>query len=480
MKFNKMFGSVAASLVLAVSTAHAGDMIASGDDYTLYIDNGQLMSIGANHSGQAGMPSDTKVSINAVMISTPALVSKVAAKKQRSLILLDDGTVHVAGMSISDSTTEVVGFNTATDVAASAMTAFVLQGGEVYAGWSTNANEWTKIDGMEDIVSITAGYYAVFGITSTGDVYVYGYNVNGSLGLGHTNHVLTIAEQVQGIPAIQDIGAGKQHTIFLDTAGSLWATGADTYGGLGLGQIGDQTVPQYVSGISDVVDVTAGGSVTMVALADGSVYGTGWHNYINEAGTVRNFTYDFIAIEELSDILGVVSGMDNHFAYNGSDIVAWGGNTYSKSGLGTVSETHAPVNVFAYTQQMEEIILPEIIDVQPGGSYIITGSTFGDTTGTVSMDGFEFDIKSWTNTEVHIENPPVTMTGYLVITDVEGLVSNAWMVTLEANAPTDTPVIEEEQDSKGNNGHHYGQNKRANGDKYSSRTGEKKLCRKCK
>lgn len=83
---------------------------------------------------------------------------------------------------------------------------------------------------------------------------------------------------------------------------------------------------------------------------------------------------------------------------------------------------------------------PEIADVQPGGSYIITGTNFGDAEGVVSMDGFVFELKSWENEEVHIENPPENMEGYLVLTSADGLESNRWYVQLDKDAPSDTQL----------------------------------------
>lgn len=92
------------------------------------------------------------------------------------------------------------------------------------------------------------------------------------------------------------------------------------------------------------------------------------------------------------------------------------------------------------TTPVDVVVSPVIDDVQPGGSYIITGTAFGTEAGTVTMNGFTFDIKSWAPDEVHIENPPTDMQGDLVLTTADGLASNSWYVLLEDDAPSDTPI----------------------------------------
>lgn len=89
--------------------------------------------------------------------------------------------------------------------------------------------------------------------------------------------------------------------------------------------------------------------------------------------------------------------------------------------------------------------VPEIQDVQPGGSYIITGSGFGQDQGLVSMNGHTFEVKTWSDTEIHIENPPYDLEGYLLVTSSAGVESNEWFVLLDSAAPSETPIEPVEQ-----------------------------------
>ncbi|RMD83039.1 MAG: hypothetical protein D6815_07665, partial [Candidatus Dadabacteria bacterium] len=70
---------------------------------------------------------------------------------------------------------------------------------------------------------------------------------------------------------------------------------------------------------------------------------------------------------------------------------------------------------------------PVIVAVGPGGSYKITGHGFGDVRGfsTVTLSGEELFVKSWSDTEIHVEDPPGLVSGPLIVTTQAGP-SNAY------------------------------------------------------
>jgi len=75
---------------------------------------------------------------------------------------------------------------------------------------------------------------------------------------------------------------------------------------------------------------------------------------------------------------------------------------------------------------------PVIDNVVPVGSYLITGRNFGDTQGhsTVTLAGQELRVISWSDTEIHVDDPPEPVSGPLVVTTAAGP-SNAVHVEMD-------------------------------------------------
>ncbi len=65
---------------------------------------------------------------------------------------------------------------------------------------------------------------------------------------------------------------------------------------------------------------------------------------------------------------------------------------------------------------------PVINNVAPVGSYLITGSNFGVTRGfsTVTLAGVELAVTSWSDTEIHVDDPLTPVSGHMIVTTWSG------------------------------------------------------------
>lgn len=130
----------------------------------------------------------------------------------------------------------------------------------------------------ETITSVAVGQIHSTFLTETGDVYAWGFNNNGSLGLGDEEN-RTVPEKVTTLDDVNvvavETGNGVSYAI-TDT-GALYGWGFNTNGQLGLGDRDERLVPTLVEALSDetVVAVSSGTSYTLVLTADGQVYGFG-------------------------------------------------------------------------------------------------------------------------------------------------------------------------------------------------------------
>lgn len=77
---------------------------------------------------------------------------------------------------------------------------------------------------------------------------------------------------------------------------------------------------------------------------------------------------------------------------------------------------------------------PVIDDVQPVGSYLVTGTNFGDKQAysTVTLAGQKLKVISWSDTEIHVDDPRIPISGWLTVATSTGI-SNAIYVDVPAN-----------------------------------------------
>ena len=136
--------------------------------------------------------------------------------------------------------------------------------------------------GSLTITAVSAGSYHSLFLTSTGAVYATGHNVNGQLGVGDftQRNVPTLITSVIGSLNIIDISTGSNHSLFLTSAGAVYATGNNYCGELGLGDTNNRNIPTLItSGIGSLTITTASaiGDHSLFLTSAGAVYAAGYN-----------------------------------------------------------------------------------------------------------------------------------------------------------------------------------------------------------
>ena len=119
-------------------------------------------------------------------------------------------------------------------------------GSNVYKQWSevieNNVSTWTICKGVKNVQQVSAGTY--FSLVMDEEcVWVYGLDIQ--------EEIIKVKERVN-IPDIISFYAGYYHSIFLDISGNVWTYGGNGYGKLGLGDKTSRTEPvqlQCLSGL---------------------------------------------------------------------------------------------------------------------------------------------------------------------------------------------------------------------------------------
>ncbi|WP_027086007.1 carboxypeptidase regulatory-like domain-containing protein [Cohnella panacarvi] len=291
--------------------------VESGDSHVLAIRrDGTVWAWGSNSSGQLGISSESP---STVPVQVPGLAGAiaVAAGNGYSLVLTDAGEVWAFGRNnsgeLGEGTTMTrrepirVAISGATAIAAGESHSLAIVGGEVWA-WGLNGNRQlgddsntnrllpVKVPNLTDVTKIAAGRHHSAAVTSSGDLYQWGYNNNGVLG-----------------------------------------TGGATPASIG--------IPTRITTVANATDVSAGNSFTLVE-AGGKLYGIG----NNESGQLADGTYTLRKVPTLIPSVGnpdsFAAGGQHAVALNGDSLYVWGINQYGQLGDGLDGTRNLPFDIF--------------------------------------------------------------------------------------------------------------------------------------
>ncbi|KAL7991402.1 RCC1 and BTB domain-containing protein 1 isoform X1 [Crotalus tigris] len=209
----------------------------SGPHVILNTEDGEVYAWGHNGYSQLGNGT-TNQGVTPIQISTNLLIKKVtevACGSHHSLALSSDGDVYAWG------------YNNC---------------GQVGSGSTANQPTPRRVSNClqaKVAVSIACGQTSSVVVIDNGEVYGWGYNGNGQLGLGNNGNQLTPCRvaALQGVCVMQ-IVCGYAHTLALTDEGLLYAWGANTYGQLGTGNKSNHLSPvQIMMEKERVVEIAA-------------------------------------------------------------------------------------------------------------------------------------------------------------------------------------------------------------------------------
>ncbi|MDR1294268.1 MAG: hypothetical protein LBK59_04830, partial [Bifidobacteriaceae bacterium] len=213
-------------------------------------------------------------------------------------------------------------------------------------------------------------------LTQGGQVYTWGSNLYGQLGVGSD----TISSVTTPTPVpfptgvvVVAVSASERHTIAVTDDGDLYAWGSNQYGQLGNGgtdltSASRTLLPIPVAqGLGPFTSVAAGGSHTVATTTDGHVFAWGRNhtdqlgpNGPQESGQGPNARYSSSPVEVpgMAGVTSVAAGANHTVAVTSSGAVyTWGQNTRGQ--LGDRTTTTAPIPI--------PLILPPMAGVTAGG-----------------------------------------------------------------------------------------------------------------
>lgn len=330
------------------------DGIAVGGAHTLAFQNvsgAAMKSWGNNGFGQLGNDNSGSSSTPVTVVQSNgkaplAGVKAVAAGGNHSLALRRDGTVWAWGYN---------GY------------------GQLGVNSFASSSSAVKVEGVPgvnalpaDIIKIAAGGSHSLAVDAQGRVWAWGYNGYGQL--GDSTVVDKLVPVRVNFPVgviIKEIAAGGSHSLALDSDNNVWAWGYNVFGQLG---VAPQANAQY-SSIPEKVQVnnipitalkiSAGLDHSLSLGTDGTtLYAWGFNGYgqLGRGGAVPSVpdATPQPTPQAVSGIPGTILDIraTGHyslaFTTNGN-VWAWGDNAYNQLGDGTTTSRSTPQRVSGYT-----------------------------------------------------------------------------------------------------------------------------------
>ncbi|XP_065763629.1 E3 ISG15--protein ligase HERC5 isoform X3 [Muntiacus reevesi] len=133
------------------------------------------------------------------------------------------------------------------------------------------------------IIQITCGDYHSLALSKGGELFAWGQNLDGQLGVGRifaSTSTPEIVENLSGVPLVQ-ISAGEAHSMALSMSGNVYSWGRNDCGQLGLGHTYNKDSPSCIEALDDqkVEFLACGGSHTALLTKSGLVFTFGDGKY---------------------------------------------------------------------------------------------------------------------------------------------------------------------------------------------------------
>ncbi|KAF2077068.1 hypothetical protein CYY_001635 [Polysphondylium violaceum] len=297
--------------------------ISIGRSFSLALTNdGKLLSMGENSFGQLGLG-------HSLNTPTPTLIQDLASQEivdistglDHCVAVTKSGHVFAWGYNLEGQLGQkIVEYQTTTS------TAIPVDEKEAFSNFEPDVeyNTPTLVPGLESIkiAKVFCGFDNTLLLSARGNVYGFGSNDVGSLGLGSElkGRLMKPTKIPMGNEKVQSLSSGPSHTMFVTNQNNVYVCGWGREGRLGLGDnTSDRDTPTLIEYFKEnnikIVKVAAGGSHSLALSQDNQVYS--WGNGANGKLGHGNETEQKIPklIESLKNkkAIDIAAGIDSSF-----------------------------------------------------------------------------------------------------------------------------------------------------------------------
>jgi len=177
---------------------------------------------------------------------------------------------------------------------------------------------------LSDVTAIAAGEWAIYAVKRDGSVWVWGGMRNsGLIGNGYT--VPSESPVRMKMDGAVDVASGTKHALILKKDGTVWATGSNVDGQLGIDVSSTETVldPIQVESLRDIKAIAAEGDQSLALQADGTVWQWGRTDRVNTP------SFKPIKVEGLPSGISIAAGYGSAMILDSKgNVHVWGTMLY--------------------------------------------------------------------------------------------------------------------------------------------------------
>lgn len=297
-------------------------------------DNGEVYSWGNNEYGQLGR-SFRRLVPGIIEILDNLVITEIACGENHTVAVTNNGQVMSWGSN---------------------------NFGQLGLGDRESRNRPTQIkDIKSNIIRAACGWNHSLFLSDHGQIFVCGKGTDGQLGLGdHDDRRWPVPlESMNGRPIVQ-LSAGENHSVALSISGNVYSWGSNKFGQLGVGDENSRLVPSpvyYLQG-AHIVHITCGANHTVALSEKGPVYtwGMGFFYQLGHKSNNNEF-FPTVIFEFLGNTIKAVSAGQKHtvalkqisLESESTQVVAtsWGNNASGQLGLGNFKNMELPTVIEA-------------------------------------------------------------------------------------------------------------------------------------
>lgn len=200
---------------------------------------------------------------------------------------------------------------------------------------------------VKSVVSTPSNFYnkSVFVLLNTGELYASGANNYGQLGVGDTNDRISfehVADNISYVYTTYNVGSGGASSTYAITSDcDLYVTGFNNNGQLGVGDTNDRS--SFVKALSDVEKIVANGKTALALTSTGAVFATGYNaGAYGNGSTALSSSWVEIISSDATDIALSIDTNNNPTSYYIDDsnvLYATGNNAVGQFGIQTAASS---------------------------------------------------------------------------------------------------------------------------------------------
>ena len=195
-------------------------------------------------------------------------------------------------------------------------------------------------------------------LKNDGTLWSTGYNNVGQLGLGDITSRYTFTQVTTNTDNIKSVHCGCHHTFILKNDGTLWSTGYNAEGELCLEGGNRYTFTQVTTNTDNIKEIHCGGYHNIVLKNDGTLWACGYNRHFGQLGL--GDTIDRITLTQVTtntdNIKSVYCGYyHNIILKNDGTLWGCGKNDYGQLGLGDTNNRNTFTEITTDTDNVKSV-----------------------------------------------------------------------------------------------------------------------------